>query len=151
MLGKCAPPSKRGRRVYFAAKNCDPNDLSTSIRSENAIRKLLALGVDPNWTDADYGYTALMWAAAWGHEAICEMLVGAGASIEAQDNYGRTALFWAAEEGKLDLITLELEFLSLSWVVLIFAYYLVSRMAHTIVVRNAPRLSHYSIYIIQTI
>ena len=61
-------------KLYFAAKNCDPNDLPTSIRSENIIRKLLASQVDPGWTDEN-GYTSLMWAAAWGHEEIVEMLV----------------------------------------------------------------------------
>ena len=94
-------------KLYFAAKNCDPNDLSTSIRSENIIRKLLKYRVDPGWNDPATGYTPLMWAAAWGHEEIVEMLIGAGANIEAKDNYRRTALFWAAEEGKDEVVRVQ--------------------------------------------
>ena len=67
------------------------------------VRRLLEAGVD---TKRAYGndLTALMWAA--GHEdgvgtraavEVVELLLDAGAPIDAVDNRGRTALMMAAE------------------------------------------------------
>ena len=72
------------------------------------VRRLLEAGVDPRRA---YGndLTALMWAA--GHEDgvgaraamdVVELLLGAGAPIDAVDNRGRTALMIAAELGHGD-------------------------------------------------
>ncbi|KAJ9602761.1 hypothetical protein H2200_012541 [Cladophialophora chaetospira] len=42
------------------------------------------------------GFTALMWAAAQGYEAICRGLLGSEADLESTDKLGATALTWAA-------------------------------------------------------
>jgi ankyrin repeat protein len=67
------------------------------------VRRLLDAGVDPKRAYGN-GLTALMWAA--GHEdgvgdgaagEVIELLLAAGAPIDAVDNRGRTALMIAAE------------------------------------------------------
>lgn len=44
-------------------------------------------------------FTALHWAAAYGHENLTRVLLERGANIKAEDRYGSTALHWAAKRG----------------------------------------------------
>lgn len=57
------------------------------------VRELLKSGVNPNVKDE--GETPLMLAAIHGHVEIAEMLLGACANPDEQDNEGRTALLWS--------------------------------------------------------
>jgi ankyrin repeat protein len=60
------------------------------------VRLLLGSeGIKPDSKDSN-GYTPLMWAAGYGHEAVAELLLKKGADVEAKDNNGRTALYGAA-------------------------------------------------------
>ena len=48
----------------------------------------------------EYGYTALIWAAEYGHDTVIPLLLEADAQIDAQDNDGWTPLILASEYGK---------------------------------------------------
>ena len=49
-------------------------------------------GLIGKWADVDatdkYGWTALHWAALYGHTDVAKILVGSGADMEVQDNEG---------------------------------------------------------------
>lgn len=64
------------------------------------VRLLLDLGacVDENNANGS-GQTALMVAARMGHQDVAELLVKAGADVDAVDRYGRTPLDLSSTEG----------------------------------------------------
>jgi ankyrin repeat protein len=49
----------------------------------------------------EYGETALMRAAARGHEGVCDLLITRGCKADMQNNNGDTALIGAAVNGHL--------------------------------------------------
>jgi len=61
----------------------------------DAVKAVLALGVDPNVVNAD-GNTALHWAADEGLEPAVKLLIESGASVEIKNKKGETALENAA-------------------------------------------------------
>ncbi len=74
------------------------------------VSMLLEAGVDP---DTRYGndLTALMWAAGHSNDvpaaeglATLELLLAAGADLDAADDRGRTALMIAAERGHAGIV-----------------------------------------------
>ena len=64
-----------------------------------------------NYTDSD-NFTALMWAAANGHEDCIKLLVDAGARVNMTNNKGSTALLEAAMYGYLGCGAIPREFRS---------------------------------------
>ena len=67
--------------------------------SPAVVKRLLQTRkVNINLRDAN-GRTPLSWAAIKGYETIAQMLLQAGAKVEAQNKEGRTPLFWAAGYG----------------------------------------------------
>lgn len=80
---------------------------AVSAGDSMAVRQLLAQGANPN-TDATYGYnfTPLRIAAAQGDTQIMNLLLDAGANINAQDNDGWTPLWDAALAGRLQAVEL---------------------------------------------
>ena len=71
------------RRVVEAAK---ARDLAT-------VRTLIAARADVTVPQGD-GPTALHWAAHWDDAAIAEVLIGAGAKVNAADDHGVTRWRW---------------------------------------------------------
>ena len=64
-----------------------------------AVRSLLAGGADANTTQGD-GMTALHWAAERGHAAVADLLLSAGADVEAKTRLGSyTPLHLASRSG----------------------------------------------------
>lgn len=59
-----------------------------------AVASLVKEGVDVNARQGD-GATALHWAAYWSHEATADVLLHAGAKVDATNDLGATPLFLA--------------------------------------------------------
>ena len=68
------------------------------------VQELLAHGARPNVQDKDSyrGQTALMWAVAEKHPEIVNLLVKAGADVNACSDGGFTPLLFAAQQGDLE-------------------------------------------------
>src|SRR5436190_3107296 len=66
------------------------------------VKKLRARGAEVN----QKGWTALIYAATGGHDAIVSYLLVEGADIDAASPNGTTALMMAAREGRLSTIDL---------------------------------------------
>ena len=81
-------------------------DLSEDLdRRVALVRLLLARGADPNAPGrAGSTWTPLHWAARGGAVELVDLLVGAGAELEAQDVAGETPLFFAAQAGCLEVV-----------------------------------------------
>ena len=65
-------------------------------RNTPLARTLLKEGVDVNVARAD-GATALLWAAHWDDREAVELLLRAGANVNAADDHGVTPLARACE------------------------------------------------------
>jgi ankyrin repeat protein len=46
----------------------------------------------------------LIWAAAYGHEGVCNLLITRGCKADMQDDDGRTALMLAADNGRIPTV-----------------------------------------------
>lgn len=67
------------------------------------VRALLAQGTDVNGRTAA-GQTPLMLAAAFGHENVVALLLGAGADKELQDELGLSAKDWSAKSPDVSIL-----------------------------------------------
>jgi hypothetical protein len=86
-----ASPNARdasGRTVLFA------------VREPAMVRALLRLGADPNARDRETGEGPLTMFARYGDLESVELLVGAGAAVDAASMYGVTPLGAAIEAGR---------------------------------------------------
>ena len=70
------------------------------------VKRLLELGTDVNLQDTEYGATALMWAAGYGHTEIVELLIVSGADLDLKSQFGYTALMMAANGGYTNIVEL---------------------------------------------
>jgi len=70
------------------------------------VRALLEKGADPNEADAEMKTTALHLAADRGNLELTQMLISAGAKVNAQDINGDTPLHNACLCGHKDVISL---------------------------------------------
>jgi ankyrin repeat protein len=88
LLCAAAPPA--GGQLIEAATNGDVE----------AVRSLLAGGADVNTAQGD-GMTGLHWAAERGHAAVADLLLSAGAAVEAKTRIGSyTPLHLASRGGR---------------------------------------------------
>lgn len=70
----------------------------------HGLERLLSDDVDINYRDAEYGQTAISWAAEHGHVGAIDLLLEKNADIEIKDNWGRSALTWACSSGHPDAV-----------------------------------------------
>jgi ankyrin repeat protein len=75
--------------LHYAARDDRPE----------AVRELLALGLDPSGADDD-GWTPLHFAAQAQTPRVVALLLEAGAAVDIQDSYGNTPLWRATFESK---------------------------------------------------
>jgi ankyrin repeat protein len=66
-------------------------------QNEDLLRKIIEHGTDINSLNPETGTSALMLAAALGYHNICDILIDAGADINAADHAGNTPLHLAAQ------------------------------------------------------
>src|ERR1700739_1413763 len=85
-------------RLVDAAKN----------RDHEAVRSLLKQHVDVNTPQPD-GATALAWAAHWDDMETADLLIRAGANVNAANDYGITPLWLACTNGRAPMIARMLE------------------------------------------
>jgi len=71
------------------------------------IKQLINAGADVNQKNEwEGGYTALIVAVSHGHSEIVQLLLDAGAGMNAETPTGRNALMFAAQVGNIELINL---------------------------------------------
>ena len=70
----------------------------------NVINALIEAGVDVNEAEPRTGQTALMWAAAEGHESAVRALLAAGASIKVRSSRKESPLFFAVRKGSIGVV-----------------------------------------------
>jgi serine/threonine-protein phosphatase 6 regulatory ankyrin repeat subunit B len=68
------------------------------------VRELLLEGSDVNISTPDGGDTALTWASLKGHAQIAQMLIVAGANVNAKTKQGLTALMAASANGHSEIV-----------------------------------------------
>lgn len=79
--------------------------VSAAGRGELAVVKLFVESGMSVETANEYGFTALHWAASWGHLEVVRFLVeDRGADVNAREARGWTALLGAARFGYLEVI-----------------------------------------------
>ena len=86
-------------------------DIWTAAADGNieAVRKHLAAGVDVNAkTDDQISGTPLHLVAILGHKEVAELLVDAGADVNAKDGGGWTPLHFAARHKSYTVFTISL-------------------------------------------
>lgn len=86
------------------AEDTPEGQLALAARNGDAdrARELLAEGVSANAEESANGHRPLHQAAGAGHAAILDLLLDAGADLEARDGTDRTALMRAAEAAAVD-------------------------------------------------
>eukprot|EP00659_Diplonema_papillatum_P022413 gene22413-34326_t len=77
---------------------------AAAVGNVERVRELLCFGEDP---DKRYeGQTSLMFAAAGGHLAACQLLIANGADVHLRDSYQQTSLHWAARKKRPEIVRL---------------------------------------------
>jgi len=100
------PMKARNNLIQFQLKFMFLDSVAQQDAEE--VKKLLALGVDVNYTNTD-GISALHQVCIDGNEEIAEILLKHNPSINAPDNDGWTPLHAAAQCGFTDLARILLE------------------------------------------
>jgi len=87
------------------------NELIMAVKNGDVekVQRLIEQSANVN-AKRENGWTALRWAAFFGHKEIVKLLIQAGADVNAKEyEYGRTALYYAREEGHEEIVQLLLE------------------------------------------
>jgi hypothetical protein len=82
--------------------------ISSSCDCVEIVQLLLNTTINLDSQDP-LGRTALIQAAAFGHESVARLLIQRGATIDSSDWHGKTALYYAAREGHENLVRLLIE------------------------------------------
>ena len=115
-INQCTANREEGNKLVKMLIDCgakvngdSENDHPLIIAAENncltTIDLLLGYGANVNWSRPN-GSTALLEAAARGHEKIAKLLLKHGADMELQSEVGFTPLMAAVVEGKANIVRL---------------------------------------------
>jgi ankyrin repeat protein len=87
---------RQGLAIWSMIDGYDQSPLHTAVhhKMDDMLGRLVALGVPVDLANID-GESALHYAAFSGSEKACEILIGAGASLELKDRRGQTPLLTA--------------------------------------------------------
>ncbi len=96
------PPRPRG--VAAVARRQPRVERRGVPRALAAVRVPDRGRADANGADAETGETPLHRAAAFGTEGTIELLLAAGARVDARDMTGETPLGWASWHGRPDAV-----------------------------------------------
>ncbi len=72
----------------------------------DVVVESLDKGMDPNTTEDDHGFTALIAAASNGHSDLVSLLLDVGADPDVKTDLGYTALMFAALDGYVETVKL---------------------------------------------
>ena len=88
-------------RLFGFGKRKNPQELSAAASSGDVetVKRCVKAGLDPSVTSGTLQWTPLHEAASNGHEEVIEVLLAAGAHVNACTSMGTTALHMAAKKG----------------------------------------------------
>jgi len=88
--------------VYLAVEDYDPQILRLILQHRGNVDPHTSKNASAllDWGFPPTGRTPLMMASGWGEDEEIDLLLGAGADIDAQDLDGRTALMYAIGKGR---------------------------------------------------
>ena len=71
--------------------------LLVRFQNEELLKQFIEHHVDINYLNPETGISPLMLAATFGYQSICNLLIDAGAELNAHDHDGNTALHFVAQ------------------------------------------------------
>ena len=95
--------SNNKEKLNLQLFNVIANDKDSDEARLKKLKYLVRLGADVNASD-EFGRTALMIAATWGHLDVVKCLAQGGADVNASTRFGITALMEAAYNGRLGVV-----------------------------------------------
>jgi ankyrin repeat protein len=98
ILISCAAPTALHAQALF-----DRFNMAVAADRADEVAALLARGMDPNTVDLN-GDPALLVAARLGYEATLDVLLRAGAKVNARNRFGDSAIMVAAIGGQLGVV-----------------------------------------------
>jgi ankyrin repeat protein len=98
ILISCAAPTALYAQALF-----DRFNMAVAADRADEVAALLARGMDPNTVDLN-GDPALLVAARLGYETTLDVLLRAGAKVNARNRFGDSAIMVAAIGGQLGVV-----------------------------------------------
>ncbi|MFC1603640.1 ankyrin repeat domain-containing protein [Planctomycetota bacterium] len=98
--------SRNGTPLHLAASPLGSNTKAMDNRSAQMVEKLIARGANVDAKHPQKGSTPLYGAVARGRYRTSEVLIAAGANVNATDNEGKTLLSLAKEAGRAEIVEL---------------------------------------------
>lgn len=74
------------------------------------VHTLLLAQADPNISNKESGFTALMASCAFSDSTITELLLDAGANVNQRTTTGKSALYYAVQKNNIELASLLLDY-----------------------------------------
>jgi ankyrin repeat protein len=96
--------TRKTRKVQKAGAEPTDSELFAAIKSQSVddVKAALASGADPNAVKPDDENTPLIEAVHKDNPEIVQILIDAGAQVDAKGSEGGTALYWAADNMPLN-------------------------------------------------